>query len=302
MQHRQLEAFRMLMTSGTASRAAELLGITQPAISRAVVELEAELGFALFDRVKGRMVPTPEGQLFFREVEHSFLGLERLRAAAGRIRESGSGLLKVGCLPALCAGVMAPAIRSFQSEHPEVAIDLRVRSSAMIRDLVAAGQCDMGIVAEEVDLSGIVHEPFASYRVACVMAPDHPLAAEPLITPAHLDGQRYIRMRLEEGLQRQLAAMFQAHGATPRLAVETEYSHVVCTLALAGVGIGLVNPAAAHEARGRGLLVKPFEPSVLFRKFLLFPSGRLTSRLLRSFLLHLKRAAAAEQGELGVQA
>jgi DNA-binding transcriptional LysR family regulator len=292
MQHRQLEAFRALMTSGTASRAAELLGITQPAVSRSIVELEAELGFALFDRVKNRMLPTPEAQLFFTEVEISFQGLERLRVTANRIRDSGAGNLKVGCLPALCASVVAPAIKAFQCEHPEIAISLHVRASSVVRDLVASGQCDVGLVAEEVDLSGVIHEPFASYRVVCVMAPDHPLAARESIVPADLDGQPYIRMRLENSLQRELTALFEASGARPRLVVETEYSHVVCTLALQGVGFGLVNPMAAHEARGLGLVVREFSPPVYFRKLLLFPAGRLTSRVVRAFLQRLHCASA----------
>src|SRR5687768_1291094 len=88
---RQLEVFRAVMTSGSASRASELLGVTQPAISRSVADLEAAVGFSLFDRVRGRLVPTPEGQMFFRDVNASFAGLDRLRSAAARIRDFGSG-------------------------------------------------------------------------------------------------------------------------------------------------------------------------------------------------------------------
>ena len=79
MNFRQLEAFHAVMISGSASRAAELLQVTQPAVSRAVAELEAAVGFGLFDRVRGRLVPTPEGQTFFAAVSRSFVGLDRLR-------------------------------------------------------------------------------------------------------------------------------------------------------------------------------------------------------------------------------
>ncbi|MBC7800259.1 MAG: LysR family transcriptional regulator, partial [Gemmatimonadaceae bacterium] len=92
---RQLEAFHAVMIGGSASRAAELLGISQPAVSRAIAELEQGTGFALFDRVRGRLVPTPEGRLFFAEVDVSFTGLDRLRAAAARIRDFGSGAIRI---------------------------------------------------------------------------------------------------------------------------------------------------------------------------------------------------------------
>ncbi|WP_325052329.1 LysR family transcriptional regulator [Sinorhizobium meliloti] len=60
MNFRQIEAFRAVIISGTVSRAAELMGVTQPNVSRLVGELEEAIGFALFDRVKGRLIPTPE--------------------------------------------------------------------------------------------------------------------------------------------------------------------------------------------------------------------------------------------------
>jgi len=85
MNFRQLEAFREVMRCGTVSRAAEIMGITQPAVSRSIAELEAAVDFPLFDRVKGRLVVTPEGQSFFRDVDASFVGLDRLRAAAADV-------------------------------------------------------------------------------------------------------------------------------------------------------------------------------------------------------------------------
>jgi DNA-binding transcriptional LysR family regulator len=91
MNFRQLEIYRAVMMSGSASRASELLEITQPAVSRSIAELEASMGFSLFDRVRGRLVPTPEGQMFFTDVVASFVGLDTLRASAARIRDFGVG-------------------------------------------------------------------------------------------------------------------------------------------------------------------------------------------------------------------
>ncbi len=81
---RQLETFAAVMKAGTISRAAELLGVTQPGVSRAIAELEKSLGFLLFDRIRNRIVATPEGKLFYAQVEASFLGMDSLRATAAR--------------------------------------------------------------------------------------------------------------------------------------------------------------------------------------------------------------------------
>ena len=107
MNVREIDAFQAVMVCGTASRAADVLGISQPAVSKAIQSLEASIGFALFERVKGRLLPTPEGQLFHREVEQSFAGLARLRSAATRfrVRRSARRLsVSIQCQPiAKCA-------------------------------------------------------------------------------------------------------------------------------------------------------------------------------------------------------
>lgn len=69
MNLRQVEVFRAVFTTGTTARAAEVLHVSQPAVSKTIQEMERAIGFDLFHRVKGRLQPTAEGQLFFREVE-----------------------------------------------------------------------------------------------------------------------------------------------------------------------------------------------------------------------------------------
>ena len=129
MNLREVEVFQAVMTSGTASRAAELLGISQPAVSKAIQSLEAKVGFDVFDRVRGRLVPTAEGQLLFREVEAAFIGLVRLKSAAARINDFGSGDLRVACLSAFSLNLLPDVLRRFHQAHPKVAITFQVRSS-----------------------------------------------------------------------------------------------------------------------------------------------------------------------------
>ena len=78
MKHRQLEAFRNVMQTGTTAKAADLMCVSQPAVSRLISELEIYLNFSLFDRNKGRLVPTPEALKFFNGVERFFIGIDEL--------------------------------------------------------------------------------------------------------------------------------------------------------------------------------------------------------------------------------
>lgn len=280
---RQIETFRAVMQAGTLSRAAELIGVTQPAVSRTVAELETRIAFPLFDRIKGRLVPTPEAHLFFREVEASFVGLDRLHAAAARIRDSGTGSIRVASLAALGSTLVPRAIRLFRQKHPEVTITLTVASSASVRDHVASGLYDIGLAAEEADRSGVDHTLFGNFPALCAMPPDHPLARKELIIPGDFDGVDYIALSSEDRSRRRLETEIENVGAKPRLIVETIYSSTVCALVLEGVGIGIVNPLSVDGFAERGVILRPFKPDIPFRSFLLFPPARQRSYIVRSF-------------------
>ena len=291
---RQLEAFHAVMISGSASRAAELMQVSQPAISRALSELEREVGFALFDRVRGRLVPTPEGQLFFADVGASFSGLDRLRAAAARIRDFGSGSIRLASLAALGSTLVPRAIHRFRDAHPGIALTLHIASSAIVRELVASGQFELGLAADEVDLSGINHRLFASVRAVCVLPPGHALCSRRAINPADLHGQAFVALAPEDRARARFDTILHAAGARPDIVVETPNSATVCALALRGVGVGLANPMAIEGFTERGLQLRPFAPAVYFQIYLLFRPDAQKARLIKRLtaeLLHARQSS-----------
>lgn len=290
MNFRQLEIFRAVMMSGSASRAAELLRISQPAVSRAIAELEHRTGFGLFDRVKGRLVPTPEGQLFFRDVSASFAGLDSLRAAAARIRDFGSGTIRIASLAALGSTLVPRAVRQFRSKNPKIPITLQIASSAMVRDYVINGQFDIGLAADEVDLTGVDHSIFASLRAVCAIPPGHPLALHQMITAADLDRVEFVALAPEDRARARMTEAFEAANAHPQIVVETPNSATICTLVLNGVGVGLVNPASADGFEERGLVLRPFEPAVYFKSYILYRPDAQRARLVREFSRALTHA------------
>lgn len=283
MNFRQLETFRAVMITGSTVRAAELMQITQPAVSRNLAELEAAVGFALFDRVRGRLVPTPEGQMFFREVDQSFRGLDQLRASAATIRDFGSGSIKVGSLAALGSTLVPKAIRRFQIDYPKTKITLQVLSSSNIRNRVADGQFDIGIAADEVDLSGVDSQVFGSFPAVCAIPPGHPLGHKRTVTPQDLDGLPMLGLSPEDRARHRLARVLEAAGVKADYVVETPNSATICALALEGVGIGLVNPLCTDGYPERGLILRPFEPPVSFKCYLLFRPDTQKAQLVRAF-------------------
>lgn len=289
MNLRQVEVFRAVMTSGTTARAAEVLRISQPAVSKAVAELERGIGFALFHRVKGRLQPTAEGQLLFREVELTFAGLAHLRGAAARIRDYGSGELRIGCLSALSTNIMPRALAGFMARHPRVAVTFQARMSSVVRDLVASGQFDLGLVADEIDKTGVEVRPFAQYRAALALSEGHPLAARDVILPVDLNGVAFIALAPEDTTRQEAERAFAAVGSRPHVVLETPYSTTICAMVAAGIGVGLVDPLTAEPYLGRGLVLRRFEPALQFRTLMILPPNRPPSRILQDFIAELEK-------------
>jgi DNA-binding transcriptional LysR family regulator len=255
-----------------------------------VADLEENLGFPLFNRIRGRLVPTPEGQLFYADVKTSFLGLDRLRMSAARIRDFGAGSIRIASLAAFGNTLVPRAIKTFRDKNPDIAITFQITSSAQVRELVVNGNFSLGLAADEVDLSGVEHRVFSSGRASCVMPPGHPLAEKPVIRPADLDGLPFIALAPEDRARARMNAVLDAAGVRPNVVVETPFAATVCALALAGVGVGLTQAVTAEGFLERGLVLRPFEPEVYFKTYLLFPPDTQRSMLVKDLVAALLTA------------
>lgn len=293
MNLRDVDIFRAIMQAGGASNAAGLLGISQPAVSRALATLERDIGFRLFDRIKGRLTPTREGQLFHQDVRASFAGLDRLKQRAAQIREVGEGTLNIASLSALGHGVVPRAIAAFARKHPDVRIGYQVRTSNIVRDLVASGRADIGLAADEVDTTGVLHSIFTTPRAVCVMPKTHLLARRASISPSDLIDVPLLTLSPDDTVRRAMDRAFADAGIQPRIVVETPYSLSIAILAAQGVGIGLCNPMTVADDMVQGLAVRPFEPAIHFRTLLLRPPDGLSSMMLNDFLGELYQARNA---------
>lgn len=290
MNSRQVETFAAIMKAGSASRAAELLGVTQPAVSRTLAELERALGFALFDRVRQRLVPTPEAKQFYRAVEATFRGIDTLRAEAARIRDRGAGQIRVASLAALGSTLVPRAVRRFREQHPDIAVTLHVLPSRDVRNLVASGEFDVGLAADEIDTTGLSHQLFVSPKAMCVVPVEHRLAGKKVIRPQDLDGENFIAYVPEDRARHRMDIVFADAGVKPVIVAETIYGSTLCALVAEGIGVGLVSPYAAAPVDSDRVVLRPFEPAVIVRALLILPPDRPKSRLVRDFINALMTA------------
>jgi len=287
---RQLEAFRALMLGKTVTRAAAMLFITQPAVTRLIHDLEHQVGFELFERRKGRLYPTPEAQALYQEVENSFAGLDRIAQYARTIRDFSAGKLTIGGMPALSLSFLPQVIHRFLQTHPAVAITLHTRSSQKIAEWVAAQQCDLGLVALELNDPAVQTELLWSSRMVCVLPAQHRLAAQSIIRPQDLANELFISLGSDHRARFQIDSVFAEAGVERRMQVETPLSVTAIEFVKAGTGITITEPISAYAQANANLLIKPFEPAIPFEFLLLYPAARPRSRLCKEFVRQLRQA------------
>ncbi|KWF59671.1 LysR family transcriptional regulator [Burkholderia pseudomultivorans] len=282
-----LDLFRAVMRHGGMTRAAEALGIGQPHVSRAIAQLEAELGFALFVRGHGSALPTVEGEAFAREVERTYAGLDQLRHAARQIRERGTGSLRIACQPSLATTLVPRAIRQLNAVSPGVRVSLYVPGPDTIWSWASTAQCDVGLVRPRAGYAGVRSESFLAVDAVCAVPRRHPLARKRAIGVSDLAGVPLIA-GAPGAFQQAIEDAFVRAGVDAHFVLMAQYTAARCGLVAEGLGLAIVDPLAAGELRGLPVVLRPFEPRLRIETVLVQPDGRPPDRVVARFIELLK--------------
>ncbi|MGF6177312.1 LysR substrate-binding domain-containing protein [Ensifer sp. 4252] len=255
MNLRQVEAFRAVMITGQMTTAAELMSITQPAVSRLIRDLEYTTKLRLFDRRGNQINPTQEAVTLWKEVERAFVGLNRIAAVAEEIARQSAGTLRIAAMPALGNGFLPRFLARFLRDKPNLHASLSGLPSSMVIEAVGAGQADIGYADGPLDRPGFTIETRPLPGVVAI--PDgHALCAKQVICPDDLKGQRMIS--LEPGTIFAMRVEVALAGIPKLSTLETKLSHTALALVAEGAGIAIIDPTSASEFVGRGVTVRPF--------------------------------------------
>lgn len=290
---RQIEAFRAVMLTGGITAAAELLNISQPAVSRLIADLQYALKLTLFERRGSRIAPTSEALSLYQEVERSFVGLERIEQAARDLQERRTGTLRIGAMPALAIGFLPRFVARFLEQRPRVDVSLWGSSSTVVLDWVAAGQCELGFGQSPVEHGTVLSEKLPPVPVVAIVPSDHPLAARSRLTPQDFAGEAFISLGPSTLLRYRIDAVFADHGVNRTMRVETQLTMIACAMVASGAGVSIVDPFTAEEYAGRGVAIRPFEPRVHIEMAVLQSAQRSLSTLAQDFLGEFRSAVAA---------
>lgn len=275
--HGQLDAFRATHAHGSFTRAAKVLGLSQPAVTKLMAGLEAELGFALFLRHSGGVTPTPEGDAFAEAVERHYLSLERLTQSTEDIAAMRSGHVRLATMPAVATDLLPKALAAVTSSRPSLRLMLDVHASPRVVEMVAAGAFDLGFAHLPEPRADIAVLASCTMDCVIVMAPNHPLAALETVSPKDLDGVPMVMLSSHTITARHLAHVLLDHDVTARVAIECQPSFVACAMVANGLGVSIVDPLTP-QLIGRAVVTRPFIPRVPFRFRVIRPARTPLSR------------------------
>lgn len=280
---RALRAFAEVMHGGSATAAARQLGMTQPAISRLIAQLETVLGFELFYREKGRLVATADGKRLLSEVELTLSSLERLNNMARDIAGFSSGTIRVVAPPSFSEAVLADLVAMFLERHPGVEFSIDSRSPETSRSMIAMRYADCGFVKLPIDETDLSTEVMMTHGSVCVMRSDHPLAKTGDMTPGDIGRSPLILLGAGRRWRRQVDEAFAEYGLKPSVAVETHTHGSACALAARGIGMAILNEQLAKPYLHEPLLSRPFKPDIVHEYAFAVSSVSPPSRLTAAF-------------------
>lgn len=295
---RLLEIFAAMMGQRTTVATAESLGISQPAVSAGLRQLEAQLGLTLFERTGRHLEPTLEARNLYEEIRPLF-GIVRSFAMRARdLRNGRVGRLRVIATPPPGYSVIPQAMRGFLDTRPDVTVSFDVRRLDNVLHAVQTGQADVGIGLASARIPNVNTEELRPGQMVALLPRDHPLARHETIEVAALTGERFIGIDQESYLGRMVAQAFEEAHVTYHPQLETRYCQTAASLAASGMGVCIVDPWSAQPylegpASVGGLVARPLAQPCPVHCMMFTRRGVPHSGLLQVFMEEMRRATAA---------
>ncbi|MBS0536747.1 MAG: LysR family transcriptional regulator [Proteobacteria bacterium] len=291
MRARQLEVFCAVMRAGTVTAAARELNISQPALSQILLHTEDELGFALFERAKGRLIPTEAAKELLPEALRLFAGLEAMRRRTDDLRQGRAGVVRLAASPPPAMKLVPDALTRFRANHPDITIRSLVAPLDLLVPMVDQGDAEMALAMDDTPRRGFDIETLAEVGMVCLVAENDELAGAGPLTLADLKGRPLISYRHDTRPARELARMCAAIGQPYRPDIEIDVSLSAIAFVQQGLGVAVIDALLPWD-QFKGLIARPLAIDFKLPVALITRSDRAFSPAHEQLRLYLREAAA----------
>ena len=272
---RALRIFNAIVRLGSVTGAARAQGLSQPAASRLLAQLERDVGFELFHRDRGRLMLTADGLLLHQEVERALDNVDRVQSLARDISDFRVGHLRLVAPPSFLEAILPDMIERFLEQYPQVHVSIDSHGVEVAKAMIASRTVNAGFVKLPHNRADLRTETVLVSESACVLPVGHPLAAEAQVTLSQTLDYQHIGLHEGSTLLSFLRDQVERLGRQLSLRIQVSSFEAVCRMIEAGVGIGVIPESAAsrHSRTMRLAIVELDEPwavrerSILVREY-----------------------------------
>jgi DNA-binding transcriptional LysR family regulator len=250
---RQLRAFLLTARYQSFSRAADQLFITQSGMSVLVRELEAQLGFRLFERTTRKVMLTESGSKFLPVADRSLVDLESAAANIGRVASAARGVLTLGAAPFVAADILSPAIAAYALRDPRLQVRLIDTEGARLVEMVQSGELDVALTVLLHDAPGVRRMPLARFSLMLAAAPETVLGLPREVRWSDLVRRRLIGFPSSYPIQELIDQHLRPAGRHAPPDVVCNYLETQIAMVAAGAGVAVVPSFVLHACAKRNI-------------------------------------------------
>lgn len=252
---RQLRAFSLLARTGSFTKAAQELHLTQSAVSHAMKALEQEAGCRLLDRAGKRVTPTEAGELLLVHAERILAEMAHARAALSKLGKWGQSRLRIGASATACQHVLPPVLREFGEEFPKCRITIAPGDTPEMIELLRSGKIDLAVNLEPPQREPLEFRPLFNDEMQFIVAPSHPWATAGRAERGDIAMQSYILYTRASYTGEAIDDYFREEGVVLRTAIEMGSISAIKEMVKLNLGVSILAPWTVADETSAGTLV-----------------------------------------------
>ncbi|KKZ84704.1 LysR family transcriptional regulator (plasmid) [Rhizobium phaseoli Ch24-10] len=278
---RHLQILREVMRAGSERLAAQMLRITQPAVSQNIKQLEETVGFALFRRENNRLVPTVKAWEFLRTIDAAFAGLDRIGPSIDFLRNNDTRMIGIAAPSAFSFATLPKVVKRIRERSRSYAVQVKSGTYEQIADHVLNGRSDLGISRLPLDERILDWVPVGSATNVCLFPANHRFAAQQLVTAEDLASEAIIDIDPQIASHQMSVNALRYMGTAPDIAVEYDANGHDIGYVMAGAGVSITNEIIASEYAEFDVAFREFQPGATYHYVVVWQKDRKLSDSLR---------------------
>ncbi|MBA2920212.1 LysR family transcriptional regulator [Sphingomonas sp. MAH-20] len=284
MNLRHIEIFHAVYVNGSVSAAARALNVSQPSVSKMLRHAESLLGFNLFQRTNGGLVPTEDAHTLFTEVSEIQDRVYALREAGRNLKRGAGGVLRISALPSLALGALPTAVARFMRNHENVKFDLQtVHHDDLLRKLYER-ETDVAIAYQVPPATPIGNRWLGEGELVLLYREEDMPDAAPSLELDVLRGKPFISLAASGPIGALFSQELQRRDLQLDEVVSARTFYIACSLVRQGVGMTVVDNFTAQASLTPGLSMRPLKPRLTFDVQAMFLTNRPPGALACDFL------------------